>query len=183
VAASIAFARKLLRSGFGALRTLGCLALIAGLVAAFGRVALCQEQSAAMVKDEIFARKILMGTIDNHMDEIDWMLTSGKAVDLPAANDHADTMSVMLQAFPYLFPPKTDQWRPDGKRDPARDTFASPDVWKNFSDFYQQAAAASKLAYAASRARNEGDLRKAMASLRTACDSCHALYLKGDREQ
>jgi cytochrome c556 len=162
------------------------------LVAACAAV-LAQQQSAAVakddivkddvVKDDIFARKIMMDTIDRHMDAIDWMLTSGKPIDLAAAGEDADTMSVMLQAFPHLFPPATNQWRADakGERDPARDTFAAPELWANFADFYQRAAAAAKTAYAASRARSDGELRKAMAALRTACDSCHALYVKGDK--
>jgi cytochrome c556 len=161
-----------------------CAVAVAFLAA--GGTALAQQQSAAIakddiVRDDIFARKIMMDTIDRHMDAIDWMLTSGKPIDLAAAGEHADTMSVMLQAFPHLFPPTTNQWRPDAGRDPARDTFAAPELWANFPDFYQRAAAAAKTAYTASRARSAGELRNAMAALRAACDSCHALYVKNDK--
>ena len=115
------------------------------MVAAFGTAAQCEDQSAATpkdtIKDEIFARKILMDTIDDHMDEIDWMLTSGKPIDLPKTVEHADMISVMLLAFPHLFPPGTNQWQPGAERDPARDTFAAPDLWMNYADFYRQAGA------------------------------------------
>lgn len=133
---------------------------------------------AARPNDEIFARKILMGTVDQHMDEIDWLLNSGQPIDLSKTFERADTISVMLMALPYLFPPDTNQWRADAKRDPAHDTFASPDLWKNFGDFYRQAAAASRLAFAASQAKREVDFRKTMGTLRAACDACHARYVK-----
>jgi cytochrome c556 len=162
-------------------KAVGRLASIGGLVAAAHTTAMSQDHNAAGLKDEIFARKILMDTIDHHMDAIDWMLNSGKPVDLAEASGHADTISVMLMAFPHLFPAGTNQWQPNSARNPARDTFASPQLWTNFSDFYQRAAAASKLAYNASRARRESDLRNFMASLRAACDSCHALYVKTDQ--
>jgi cytochrome c556 len=155
--------------------------LIASLAGVTSPIALAQDQTASTLKDEIFARKILMDTIDTNMDDIDWMLHSGKPVDLTQTYQHADTMSVMLMAFPHLFPPSTNQWQPNAKRDPARDTFASPDIWTNFMDFYQQATTASKLAFNASRSKREDDFRKTMATLRTACDSCHALYVKADQ--
>jgi cytochrome c556 len=106
------------------------------------------------------------------------VVNSGKALDLPRAAEHADTISIMLMAFPHLFPPSSNQWRPNAKRDPAHDTFASPALWANFADFYRQAAAASRIAFNASRAKREADFRTHMAALRSACDSCHAAYLK-----
>ena len=36
-------------------------------------------------------------------------------------------------------------------RDPALDTFASPELWTNFAEFYRRASDASKLAFEASR--------------------------------
>jgi cytochrome c556 len=122
-----------------------------------------------------------MDSIDSHMDAIDWMLSSDKPIDLPTAIEHADTISIMLMAFPHLFRPATNQWRPNATRDPARDTFASPALWDNFPDFYRQAAAASRVALNASRAKREADFKTHMDALRTACDSCHALYLKVDQ--
>jgi cytochrome c556 len=123
----------------------------------------------------------MMETIDDNMDAMDWMVVSGRPIDLAKTFVQADAISVMLMAFPHLFPPNTNQWRPGAKRDPARDTFASPDLWTNYDDFYRQAAAASKLAYAASRSKQEADFRKNFEALRNACDSCHALYVKPDK--
>jgi len=139
-----------------------------------------QDQSAATAKDTIFARKILMNTIDRNMDELEEMVRSGKPIDLVDAHEHADTISVMLMAFPHLFPPSTNQWRPGADRDPGRDTYASPELWTDFAEFYRQAAAAEKFAYAASRAGGEADFKKSVAALRNACDFCHARYLKTD---
>jgi cytochrome c556 len=140
--------------------------------------AFSQGAVPSALKDEIFARKILMDSIDSHMDAIDWMANSGKAFDLYRAGEHADTISIMLMAFPHLFPPSSNQWRPNAKRDPARDTFASPALWANFADFYRRAAAASQTAFKASRAKRKTDFKTHMAALRSACDSCHAAYLK-----
>ena len=92
----------------------------------------------------------------------------------------SNSISAMLLAFPHLFPPSTNQWKPNVDRDPARDTYASPDVWTNFADFYKQATAASKSAFTASRAKNNADFIKAVASLRLGCNSCHSAYLKTD---
>jgi cytochrome c556 len=86
----------------------------------------------------------------------------------------------MLMAFPHLFPPNTNQWKPNVERDPGRDTYAAPALWENYSDFYAQAARASKIAYNASRSQQEADFKKFVAELRVACDSCHAVYLKAD---
>ena len=122
-----------------------------------------------------------MDTIDTHLDDIDWMLQSGKPIDLTQASGHAETISAMLLAFPHLFPPATNQWQPNVQHDPARDTFASPDIWSNFSDFYAQVEAASQLALIASQTRRESDFRKAIEPLRNACNSCHAVYVKADQ--
>src|SRR6476646_8168239 len=40
-----------------------------------------QEQSVTVAKDAIFARKILMDTINNNMDELETMTTSGKGIN------------------------------------------------------------------------------------------------------
>src|SRR4051812_7518040 len=140
-------------------------------------VAFSQDQSSATTKDLIFARKIVMDTIGRNMDEIDTMLQTGK-IDLAEGREHADTISVMLMAFPHLFPPNSDQWKPNVERDPGTDTFAAPEVWKTYSNFYEQAAFASKTAYKASRATDEAEFKKLGAELRAACDPCHSTYLK-----
>jgi cytochrome c556 len=140
-----------------------------------------EQQSAALAKDAIFARKILMDTISNNMDELETMTTSDKGVNLTEGREHADIISVMLMAFPHLFAAETNQWNPNAERDPGRDTYASPDAFSNYADFYAKAARASKIAYNASRAKQEGDFKKFVLELRVACDSCHAVYLKADR--
>ena len=137
-----------------------------------------QESPAA--KDTIFARKILMGAIDMNMDEIETMLAPEGKLELNDAQEHAETISTMLMAFPHMFPATTNQWKPGAERDPATDTFASPDVWTNFADFYQRATAASKLAWEASRAKRGTEFRPLIAKLRAACNECHALNMKTD---
>jgi cytochrome c556 len=150
------------------------------LLCALGGTAPAQEPALSTVKDEIFARKILMDTIDSQLDAIDWMLVSDKPLDLEKASERADNISVMLMTFPHLFRPATNQWHPKAKRDPARDTFASPEVWTQFAEFYRQAAAASRIAFDASRAKLDADFRAHIESLRDACAACHARYLKVD---
>jgi cytochrome c556 len=149
-----------------------CLVL-AGLA---GSVAQGQDQGAATPADAIFARKTVMDTLSSKMDVLE-AATAGTA-DLAGANEQADIVSVLLMAFPHLFPPATNQWKPNVDMDPGTDTFAAPEVWTKFGDFYQQATAASKIAFDASRATEEAELRAAVAKLRAACDGCHASYMK-----
>jgi cytochrome c556 len=137
-----------------------------------------QDQPPA--KDTIFARKILMGAIDMNMDEIETMLAPEGKLVLADAQEHAETISTMLMAFPHLFPPATNQWKPGAERDPAADTFANPDLWSNFPDFYQRANEASKIAWAASRAKRADEFRPLIGQLRQRCNACHALNLKTD---
>jgi len=153
-----------------------CAGLAAGLLAT-SLIAMAQDQTAATAKDVIFARKTMMSSISDNMDQIEKMIATGK-IDLDDAHEHADTISVMFMAFPHLFPPGSNQWKPNADLDPATDTFASPDAWSKFSDFYQRAAGASKTAFDMSRAEKVDELKTRAKELRTACDACHALYLK-----
>jgi cytochrome c556 len=137
-------------------------------------------QELPSAKDTIFARKILMGAIDTNMDEVETMLAPEGKLNLADAQEHAETISTMLMAFPHLFPPATNQWKAGAERDPATDTFASPELWTNFADFYQRATDASKIAWSASRAKRAADFRALMAQLRERCNACHALNLKID---
>jgi cytochrome c556 len=137
-----------------------------------------QELPAA--KDTIFARKILMGAIDMNMDEIETMLAPEGKLDLAEGQEHAETISTMLMAFPHLFPPSTNQWKAGAERDPATDTSASPELWTNFADFYARADEASKIAWSASRAKRAADFRGFIGQLRERCNGCHALNLKID---
>lgn len=151
--------------------------VLAGVVLA-GAAAQGGEPEQPAAKDTIFARKILMGSIDMSMDEIETMLAPEGKLELAEAREHADVISIMLMAFPHLFPAHTNQWTPGADRDPATDTFASPDVWTNFGEFYQRAGAASKLAFSASRAKRAADFKPLIGQLRAACNACHAAYLK-----
>ncbi|HWX06753.1 MAG TPA: cytochrome c, partial [Bradyrhizobium sp.] len=134
---------------------------------AFGMAAEpARAQDLPAAKDTIFARKILMGAIDMNMDEIETMLAPEGKLDLAEGQEHAETISTMLMAFPHMFPPATNQWKAGAERDPATDTFASPDVWKNFTDFYARATEASKIAWSASRARRPDEFRGFIVQLR-----------------
>src|SRR5258708_14225733 len=121
-------------------------------------MAMAQDQSAATAKDVIFARKTMMDSISDNMDQIETMISTGK-IDLADAHEHADTISVMFMAFPHLFPPASNQWKPNADLDPGTDTFASPDAWSKFPDFYQRAAGASKTAFDITPADDASDLK------------------------
>jgi cytochrome c556 len=155
------------------------LAAMAGcaMLAAGGSIAVSQDQSIATPKDTIFARKILMDTLNQNMDDLEAMIEQGK-IELNEGKDHSNIVSVMLLAFPHLFPPATNEWKPNVERDAGRDTFAAPEVWTNFADFYKRAQNASQLAYKASRAEDEAQFKDFIGQLRVACNSCHAVYLK-----
>jgi cytochrome c556 len=160
-----------------------CGALLAAV--ASGSLAIAQapappDQSAATPKDAIFARKILMDTIGSNMDEIEGMLESTGALNLAEAREHADNISVMMMAFPHIFPLSTNQWKAGAERDPGTDTFASPEVWTRYSDFYRMARETSQAAYKASRAETEADFRAIAGGVREHCNACHAIFLKND---
>jgi cytochrome c556 len=152
----------------------------AGLAAVFlatSFVASAQDQGAATDKDLIFARKSLKDAICDKMAKIERMISLGR-IDLADARAQADAISVMLMAFPHLFPPSSNQWKPDTDQDPETATLASPDLWTQFPDFYRQATAASRTAFDLSRADTVDDVKTRARELRIACDTCHALYLE-----
>lgn len=151
---------------------------IAMFVVAVLAAAAASAQDQPAPKDTIFARKILMGAIDMNMDEIETMLAPEGKLVLSDAQEHAETISTMLMAFPHLFPPSTNQWKAGQDRDPATDTFANPDLWSKFADFYQRATEASKIAWNASRAARAEEFRPLIGQLRQRCNGCHALNLK-----
>jgi cytochrome c556 len=156
-------------------------AVLAASILGLSLMASAQDQSGAVAKDAIFARKILMDAIGRNMDELEGMTESSKPINLAEGNEHADNISIMLMSFPHLFAANTNQWKAGAERDPGRDTYASPTLWTNYADFYAQAANASKIAYKASRAKQEDAFKTFVADLRVACDSCHAVYLKSDQ--
>jgi cytochrome c556 len=150
------------------------------LLSALGPIALAQNEAIPPPKDTIFARKIVMATIDMNMDEVETMLAPGGKLNDADAREHLDAISVLLMAFPHLFPSGTNQWKAGADRDPALDTFASPELWTAFPDFYKRAGSASKIAFEASRAKRVDDFKSLVAELRGACNSCHASYLKSE---
>jgi cytochrome c556 len=98
-------------------------------------------------------------------------------IDIDGARGNADAISVMLMAFPHLFPPGSNLWNPDNADpDPVTDTYASPEVWTKFPDFYRLAAAAARSAHDMSRAANIDGFKTHARELRIVCDTCHALY-------
>jgi cytochrome c556 len=52
--------------------------------------------------------------------------------------------------------------------------------WTNFADFYQRAAEASKLAFDASRKKRANEFKLLISQLRTACNGCHASFMKSE---
>jgi cytochrome c556 len=154
--------------------------LLAACVAGAGTAAIGQDQSAAIAKDAIVARKTAMDTLSDKMDVIEAAIATGTKINLDEGHANADVISVLMMAFPHLFPPNTNEWKPNVDRDPATDTYASPDIWTKFADFYKQATAASKAAFDASRADDEAAFKAAIAQLRAGCNACHAAYLKMD---
>jgi cytochrome c556 len=161
---TVAFVRAALAAAF----------LGASLVAT-SFVAVAQDQSAAT--DVIFARKTIMSSLCDKMMEIERMIAAGN-IDAKTTRTHGRAMSVMLMAFPHLFPPSSNQWQRDVNPDPVAETLASPDLWTSFPDFYRQAAAAARAAAALSRADKAEDIKTYARELRIGCDTCHALYLE-----
>jgi cytochrome c556 len=153
--------------------TAAVLATLAAFATSF--VATAQDQRAATAKDVIFARKTLMNSICEKTTAIETMI-SLRRIDLDEARKLADAMSAMLLAFPHLFPPSSNQWNPNVDPDPETDTYASPELWTGFSDFYLRSAAAAKIAHDLSRADKIDDVKTGARELRIVCDTCHGLY-------
>jgi cytochrome c556 len=136
-----------------------------------------QDQGAAIAKDAIQARKGLMDAISDNSDRIASMI-SAQEINVSEARACADTIAVMLTAFPHLFPPQSNQWREGVDADPLTGTSASPDIWTNFADFYRIAATAAERADELRHADNEEDIKSLHRALGNVCDYCHALYMK-----
>jgi cytochrome c556 len=154
-------------------------AFTAAVIVGTSVIALGQDQGAGSAKDIIFTRKTLMATIANNMYPLDQMRETGK-YDLPKGQASADSISAMLMAFPYLFPPTTNTWTDKAPRDPAVDTFAAPTIWESYTAFFQEAQAATKIAFNLSHAKNDTEFRTGARELRLACDTCHAAYQKNN---
>jgi cytochrome c556 len=126
-------------------------------------------------KDVIAARGELMEELEHLMQPIDTF----QVVDtdnLDALRLNANTVHVMLLAFPHLFPPTTNLYDPKAET-PA--TLALPAIWKDWDSFYRLAAAASKAAETmADTPAGKPQLRAEGLALRASCDACHALFLR-----
>src|SRR5215831_13556682 len=126
-------------------------------------------------KDLIAAREELMEEIEHVMQPIDTF----QVEDVSNLNDlrlAANTVHVMLQVVPHLFPPTTNLYDPKAEQ-PA--TLALPAIWKDFDTFYRLAAAASKAAETmADTPAGKQQLRAEGLALRASCDACHALFLR-----
>jgi cytochrome c556 len=153
-----------------------CAGLLTGSCA-LSFVARAQDLSDVATVDIVLARKTLMNFMCDRMAAIEIMIGRGN-VDLKAARASGDAIAAMFLAFPHLFPPSSNRWHRDPDADPATETLASPDLWTGFSDFYQQAAAASKSAYELGRADTVEEVKSRARELRIICDTCHALYME-----
>jgi cytochrome c556 len=123
--------------------------------------------------DVVQARQLLMTQIDEDMQLVD-LAAGGKDFPIDELKTNANRISIMLGAFPHLFPPQTK---------PGPDEFstaAAPAIWQEFEAFYGQSDAAAKLAYDASQATAIDQFRDSAKKLRAACDGCHAKYMKVD---
>jgi cytochrome c556 len=166
-----------LRRSSSHLRRCAALAFAGLVVAALAAssVALAPDQRAATADDVIFARKTLMNFMCDKMADIERMIAMGH-IDLNGARGNADAISVMLMAFPHLFPSGSNQWSPAVDPDPVTGTYASPELWNGFPDFYRLAATAAQSAHDMSRADKIEDFKTHARELRIICDTCHALY-------
>jgi cytochrome c556 len=155
----------------GSCRAALCGALLALAVSAAAGAPSTTDQ------DAIFARKTLKDTICDKLAEIERMIARGD-IDRGGVHRQADAIAVLLLAFPHLFPPGSNQWKPNADAPPETVTLASPEVWTSFADFYRQAEAAAKSADALAHATTADDVKSRARELRIACDTCHALYLE-----
>jgi cytochrome c556 len=153
-------------------------ALLLGAVLTGGLNVRAREDAGPdQATDAILARKTLSDTFCDKMDLIEKAARSRARIP-GAAREAADTISVLLLAFPHLFPPTSNRWTPDGNVDPVAETLASPEIWSDFPGFYRRAKDASRIAFTLSRAPTDEEFRTLTMDLRVACDSCHALYLE-----
>jgi cytochrome c556 len=121
--------------------------------------------------DVVQARQLLMTQIDEDMQLVD-LAAGGKDFPLDELKTNANRLSIMLGAFPHLFPPQTK---------PGPDEFstaAAPAIWQDFEAFYSLSDTAAKVAYDASQATAIDQFRESAKKLRAACDGCHGKYMK-----
>lgn len=122
----------------------------------------------------ITARQELMTNMEVLMVPLD-TATIEPVRDMAALRANGELISVMLTAFPHLFPPTTNLHDP---RDPLTRTLALPTVWTSFEGFRAMAKASAQAAEAVADAPDEPTLKAAARQLRASCDGCHAVYLR-----
>jgi hypothetical protein len=141
-------------------------------------IALAQDGAIPPAKDTIFARKIVMGTIDMNMDEVETMLAPGGKPDPVEAREHLDIISVLLMAFPHLFPAASNQ----GRKAPIATPRSIPSP-RPSSGAALATSTSARPPHRSSPSRPAAPRERAtsktlVADLRTACNACHASYLK-----
>jgi cytochrome c556 len=122
----------------------------------------------------IEARRLLMNEAERQIKPID-EFTLGGTADLAALRSAAVTIEPILLALPHLFPPTTNVYDPSELESP---TIALPAIWEDFETFQQLTEAAEVAAVAVATAADAEALKAAARTLRGACDSCHAAFMK-----
>lgn len=125
-------------------------------------------------EDVIMARQLLMDGVEQAMMAVEVAL-GGREARIADLQAQAYTINILLSAFPHMFPPETAPvTSADGS---SNGTTATPELWDNFDDFYDQAQAAATAAFDVSQAGDLPKMREAAARLRNGCDTCHAQYM------
>jgi cytochrome c556 len=122
----------------------------------------------------IEARRALMDRAEDLMKPID-SFTVGEAADPKELRANAETIGAMLHAVPHLFPPTTNLFDPQAHDPP---TLALPTIWQRFAAFETFAENAQRMAAALEESADGEPLRAASVQLRSACDACHAGFMK-----
>jgi len=167
------------KTKLAALMAVSFLGMAALVFPAVGPSLMAQERipgltGADHADDVVMARQLLMDGVDDAMHDID-ISTTGAELKLESLKANANTINMLLLAFPHLFPPQT-------KPTPAADgspstTLAQPAIWQNFEAFYGMTQAAAAVAYEASQADGMPQFIEQAKKLRAACDGCHAVYM------
>ncbi len=124
---------------FATVRRLGALAVLcaATFIAARAEQGVPGLTGIDHAAEVVQARQLLMSQIDDEMQPVD-LVAGGKDLSLDELKSNANRISIMLGAFPHLFPPQTKPG-PD-----AFSTAAAPAIWQDFEAFYGQTDAAAK---------------------------------------
>jgi cytochrome c556 len=122
--------------------------------------------------DVVHARQALMDEIHAQMLQID-RAAFGEAFDLADARVRAGAVSVILLAYPHLFPEGTTAAETAGNPYPS---WATDAVWEQSEAFHEMAEHASEIAFDLMSISDEDAFRAKAAELRPACNSCHAVF-------